>query len=69
MRSSNVFGWYFPHKQIEQRERRAQVHVDMDLTTLLSTYFLSKKEYAGHKDRLVKKALDIELSLQEARQE
>lgn len=59
----------FPHKQIEQRERRAQVHVDMDLTTLLSTYFLSKKEYADHKDRLVKKALEIELFLQETNQE
>lgn len=41
------------------RERRATLNVDMDLKTLLTTYFISKPEYNDKKDQLIQKTLEL----------
>ncbi|HVX01440.1 MAG TPA: hypothetical protein VHA52_13540, partial [Candidatus Babeliaceae bacterium] len=46
-------------KAPETREKRVALKVDMDLQTLLTTFFEQKKELQPHKDRLVKKALEL----------
>jgi|ERR1700733_2681004 len=46
-----------PIRKIEARDRRACAKVDMDLATLLNTYFISKPEYKDKKDQLIEKAL------------
>ena len=48
-----------PVRKPDARDRRASMKVDMDLQTLLSTYFLSKPEYKDKKDQLVQKALEL----------
>lgn len=48
-----------PVRKPEARDRRASMKVDMDLPTLLGTYFLSKPEYKDKKDTLIEKALDL----------
>jgi DNA repair protein SbcD/Mre11 len=46
-----------PVRKLENRDRRACAKVDMDLATLLNTYFISKPEYKDKKDQLIEKAL------------
>lgn len=48
-----------PVRKPETRDRRIAMKVDMDLATLLTTYFLSKPEYKDKKDELIEKALDL----------
>ena len=48
-----------PIRKPDLRDRRASMKVDMDLPTLLGTYFLSKPELKDKKDRLVQKALEL----------
>lgn len=48
-----------PIRKPDVRDRRASMKVDMDLQTLLTTYFLSKPEYKDKKDILVEKALQL----------
>ena len=48
-----------PVRKPETRDRRASMKVDMDLPTLLGTYFLSKPEYKDKKDQLIEKALQL----------
>ena len=55
-----------PVRQPELRDRRLAMKVDMDISTLLGTYFLSKPELKDKKDELVEKAL---LLLEEENQE
>ena len=53
--------WYvvgiIPVRKPVIRERRTRMHVDMDLTTLLTTYFDGKPELKDKKDLLLEKAL------------
>lgn len=55
-----------PVRKPETRDRRSAMKVDMDLPTLLGTYFLSKPEYKDKKDQLIEKALQLQ---EEAQQE
>ena len=48
-----------PVRKPDTRDRRASMKVDMDLQTLLNTYFLSKPEYQEKKDQLIEKALGL----------
>ncbi len=48
-----------PVRKIDPRDRRASMKVDMDLPSLLGTYFLSKPEYKDKKDQLIEKALQL----------
>jgi len=48
-----------PIRKPESRDRRSALKVDMDLPTLLGTYFLSKPEYKDKKDQLIEKALGL----------
>jgi DNA repair protein SbcD/Mre11 len=48
-----------PVRKPDTRDRRASMKVDMDLPTLLGTYFLSKTEYQDKKDQLIQKAMDL----------
>ena len=48
-----------PVRKPESRDRRIAMKVDMDLATLLTTYFLSKPELKDKKDGLIEKALDL----------
>jgi len=48
-----------PVRKPDSRDRRASMKVDMDLPTLLGTYFLSKPEFKDKKDQLIEKALDL----------
>lgn len=48
-----------PVRKPETRDRRSNMKVDMDLATLLTTYFLSKPELKDKKDELIEKALDL----------
>lgn len=48
-----------PIRKPESRDRRSNMKVDMDLATLLNTYFLSKPELTDKKDQLIEKALDL----------
>lgn len=48
-----------PVRKPETRDRRSNMKVDMDLATLLNTYFLSKPELADKKEQLIEKALDL----------
>jgi exonuclease SbcD len=50
-----------PIRAVETRERRASMKVDMDLSTLLTTYFEAKEEFKDRKDLLIQKALDLEV--------
>jgi exonuclease SbcD len=45
----------------EKRERRTNMNVDMDLPTLLDTYFSSKTEYQERKNVLIRKTLELEV--------
>lgn len=62
--------WYIvgviPIRAPDIRERRVAFKVDMDMPSLLGTYFFSKQEYKDRKDALVQKALQL---LDEANQE
>lgn len=49
-----------PVMQHKARERRPAVKVDMDLKTLLATYFKSKPELSKHSDELIEKALMLQ---------
>ena len=48
-----------PIRKPDTRDRRASMKVDMDLPTLLGTYFLSKPELKDKKDQLIEKAMDL----------
>ncbi len=48
-----------PIRKPDSRDRRASMKVDMDLPTLLGTYFLSKPELKDKKDELIEKAMDL----------
>jgi DNA repair protein SbcD/Mre11 len=48
-----------PIRKPDTRDRRASMKVDMDLPTLLGTYFLSKPEFKDKKDQLIEKAMDL----------
>lgn len=56
--------WYlvgiFPVHTPVTRERRTTMKVDMDLKTLLTTYFDSKPELRDQKDSLIEKALALQ---------
>lgn len=52
-----------PVKQHHMREQRSPVKVDMDLPSLLSTYFENKKELKNKKDKLIEKALILQENL------
>jgi len=49
-----------PIRNIEGRQRRAGAKVDMDLSSLLSTYFDSKSELKTRKDSLIQKTLELQ---------
>lgn len=55
--------WYvvgiIPVRKPLLRERRAQMHVDMDFSTLLSSYFATKPELKDKQDDLIEKALQL----------
>ena len=51
MPECNVFSGNYPVRKPDARDRRASMKVDMDLPTLLGTYFLSKPEYKDKKDQ------------------
>lgn len=53
-----------PVIQPKKRERRLAVKVDMDLETLLATYFESKPELANHQKKLIEKALLLQHDVQ-----
>ncbi len=53
-----------PVHKIIKKERRAELKVDMDLKTLLGTYFDSKKELVEKKDLLLKKAFELHEKLE-----
>ncbi len=46
-----------PIRAHDPKERRAALNVDMDLATLLDSYFATKAEYKDKKDKLIEKAL------------
>ncbi len=48
-----------PIRKPETRDRRAAMNVEMDLPTLLGTYFLTKPELKDKKDQLIEKALQL----------
>jgi exonuclease SbcD len=48
-----------PVRKPETRERRAAMNVEMDLPTLLGTYFLTKPELKDKKDQLIEKAMQL----------
>lgn len=48
-----------PVRKPETRDRRIAMKVNMDLATLLTTYFLSKPELKDKKDELIEKALEL----------
>lgn len=54
-----------PVKHIEQRTRRAQANIEMDIKTLLNNFFESKAELKGKKEELIEKALELEYKEQE----
>jgi len=54
-----------PIRAHEARERRASMKVDMDLQTLLTTYFAAKSEFTEKKDDLIKLALALQHELDE----
>lgn len=48
-----------PVRKPETRERRTAMNVEMDLPTLLGTYFLTKPEFKDKKDQLIEKAMQL----------
>ncbi len=54
-----------PIMQFKVRERRPAVKVDMDLRTLLATYFNGKPELCEHKNELIEKALMLQQEIQQ----
>jgi len=55
-----------PVHALVARERRLELKVSMDLPTLLSRYFDTKKELAAKKDILINKALELEQEANDA---
>jgi len=64
-----VDAWYLvgiiPIRKPITRQRRTGAHVDMDLSTLLKTYFSSKDEFKDRTDELVEKALLLSNELEQ----
>jgi len=58
-----------PLRKLETRERRAALNVDMDLATLLDSYFATKVELSEKKSQLIEKALMLYQEAQESEQE
>lgn len=58
MNAMHVVG-IIPVRKPETRERRAAMNVEMDLPTLLGTYFLTKPELKDKKDQLIEKAMQL----------
>jgi hypothetical protein len=62
-----IGAWYLvgiiPVRNPEVRQRRTSLSVDMDLMSLLSTYFDSKPEHKPHKKALLEKARLVEAEL------
>ncbi|MDR3646515.1 MAG: exonuclease SbcCD subunit D [Candidatus Babeliales bacterium] len=53
-----------PIREFETRQNRAQnMKVDMDLYSLLNTYFAAKPEFSGKRESLIEKALQLQESL------
>lgn len=59
----------FPVRHIETRARRAQASVEMNLETLLQSYFSTKPELMSKQNSLIKKALELEQIVQQAHEE
>jgi len=59
----------FPVRQVEIRTRRAQASVEMNLETLLNSYFGTKPELINKQESLIKKALELEQLVQQAQGE
>lgn len=53
-----------PVRKLAPREHRLSMKVDMDLKTLLNSYFDSKPELKNQKDRLVEKALLLQQEIE-----
>ncbi|MGC2310072.1 MAG: exonuclease SbcCD subunit D [Candidatus Babeliaceae bacterium] len=49
----------FPVREPEVRQRRAAIKVDMDIKTLLDSYFETKPEHQNNRALLVQKALEL----------
>jgi len=49
-----------PVREFETKQRRATLKVDMDMHSLLNSYFESKLEYKNKKDILIRKALELQ---------
>jgi len=58
-----------PLRKLETRERRAALNVDMDLATLLDSYFATKVELSEKKSQLIEKALMLYQEAQESEEE
>ena len=50
-----------PIRPVENRQKRTLMKIDMDLSSLLFTYFDSKPEYKNKKDILIQKTLDLQV--------
>jgi exonuclease SbcD len=59
----------FPVRQLEVRQQRAQARLDMNLETLLKTYIATKPDLQHQQETLIKKALELEQAVQQAREE
>lgn len=58
-----------PIHPIQTRERRANMNVAMDFSSLLETYFASKAEYKEKKDDLIKKSILLSEEAKEQQEE
>jgi len=54
-----------PIRQFELKQKRASMKVDMDIETLLNSYFDSKPELKNKKENLIKKALELQNEVDE----
>ena len=54
-----------PIRQAENRQKRTMMKIDMDLPSLLLTYFDSKPELKNKKDLLIQKTLELQDTLSE----
>jgi len=49
-----------PIRSLEAKQKRAGMKIEMDLHSLLDSYFDSKPEYKSKKEKLIQKALELE---------
>lgn len=55
-----------PVRALEMRARRAHASIDMNLESLLNSFFATKPELKDKQEQLVKKALDLEIIVNQA---